>query len=76
MKKQVIQSTCDSCHKEAITDINPKRKDKGLKDEDFVLPDGWAHVRGDTNTTTIFALDLCDECFAPIRDLAGKSGKK
>jgi hypothetical protein len=74
-KKQVIESTCDSCGKTATTDINPKRKDKGLKEEDFLLPGDWAHIRIDTNTTTLFAHDLCPECLGPVKAAIGKFGK-
>jgi hypothetical protein len=69
VKKQVILSVCDNCHKEATTDMAPKRAEKGLKNEDFLLPDGWAHMRIDTNEKTLYGVDLCDECVKPVTDL-------
>lgn len=69
-KKQVIESTCDSCGTTEITDIEPKRREL-----DFTLPTGWAHVRVDTNTTTLFAHDLCPECLKPVKASIGKFTK-
>ena len=74
-KKQVIESTCDSCGTKEVTDLNPKRTDKGHREMDFVLPDGWGHVRIDTNTTTLFQHDLCADCLKPVKASIGKFGK-
>ena len=74
-KKQVIQSTCDSCGKTENTEMDSKRADKGIRTEDFLLPEGWAHLRIDTNRTTIYQMDLCADCMKPVKETIGKYTK-
>lgn len=74
-KKQVIESTCDNCGTVAVTDLSPKRAEKGLKTEDYLLPEGWAHLRIDTNLKTLYGVDLCNVCIKPVTDLMGQKVK-
>jgi hypothetical protein len=70
-KKKVLISTCDSCGFEEVTNIPDK-----TKRAEFVLPNGWVHVRVDDRHKSILASDLCPKCAVPIRDIAGRSNNR
>jgi hypothetical protein len=67
-KKQVVTSTCDRCGFEADTEYKPKQSNW----DRFVLPDGWLHVEGNTNKTTVFEMDLCSVCKKAVLAAAGR----
>lgn len=70
MKKQVLESTCDTCGKVVVNDFKP------IKDRaEYDLPEKWIHLRADTRTKTIMARDLCDECAKPILGLIKDNNK-
>lgn len=68
--KEVLFSTCDRCYAEAQTDIekSPAREPK------FMLPEGWLHVSGNTRKTTIFEMDLCEDCKQFVIAAVGRAG--
>jgi hypothetical protein len=66
-KQQVVESTCDRCHKETTNPLSPNNR----RGEDFEVPDGWIHVSANSKTKTIFEMDLCDECKGTVLDAAG-----
>jgi hypothetical protein len=63
-KKSVLESTCDQCGKQEIMDL-PVKDPRA----EFVLPNGWVHVRGDDKHKSLFALDFCTDCAKVIRNL-------
>lgn len=65
--KEVLFSTCDRCYKEVETDL-----EKPAKRAEFVLPVGWLHVAANTRQTTVFEMDLCEECKQIVIDAAGR----
>jgi len=71
-RKEVLFSTCDRCFKEVETDMEPLVAAR--RDEKFILPDGWIHVSGNTRKTTIFEMDLCDDCKGIVIAAAGRAG--
>jgi hypothetical protein len=69
MKQEVIVSTCDRCHREERMPLN--KTGKATSDQ-WVLPEHWMHVQGNTSTTLVFALDLCGDCSPEVMAAAGK----
>lgn len=69
-KKEVLFSTCDRCGIETQTDMDkkPGRPDK------FALPPTWLHVEANTRSSTVFEIDLCEECKQPVIEAAGRAG--
>lgn len=65
-KRQVILSTCDSCHKEEMSPL-----DKKSRRDELDLPKGWLHVEGSTATSTVFEMDLCADCKKSVLEAAG-----
>lgn len=66
---EVVVSTCDRCTTEVTTPLKRKYK----KHPELVLPQGWLHVAGNTATTLVFEMDLCDECKKIVMEVAGKA---
>lgn len=67
-QKEVVFTTCDRCFKEEQMDLEkPQRADK------FLLPAGWLHISGNTRQTTVFEMDLCDECKQIVIEAAGRA---
>lgn len=64
-KMQVLESTCDRCTKEQRVPYPDKTRAA------VVLPPGWLHVSGDTQKSTVFSLDLCEECKLAVLAAAG-----
>jgi hypothetical protein len=72
-RKQVVLSTCDRCGTEVHNDLH--RKPYSRKEE-LILPDGWLHVAGNTSTTVVFEMDLCDICKITVLEAAGHAPRK
>jgi hypothetical protein len=68
--KQVVSSECDRCHTEVTEDLSASAK-RNRPSDPFVLPKGWLHVSGNTSTTTVFELDLCQDCKVDVLKAAG-----
>ena len=66
-KHQVVESVCDRCHTHEEEPLK-----SGIRNGNYVLPKGWLHVEGNTNTTTVFAIDLCSECKLTVLEAAGQ----
>lgn len=66
--QEILLSTCDRCTTEVRTPLDRKRKKTEL-----VLPTGWLHVSGNTSTSLVFAMDLCEECKQIVLEMAGKA---
>jgi hypothetical protein len=67
MRQQVVVSECDRCH---TTHTEPLSR--GVRSGNYVLPKGWLHVQGDTNSHTVFEVDLCEVCKLTVMEAAGK----
>ena len=65
-RRQVVHSTCDRCHKEVTTPFTPNRRG-----DEFEVPDGWIHISANGRTTTLFEMDLCDDCKGIVIEAAG-----
>ena len=65
-KKQVVHSECDRCHKEDTSDLKT-----GIKNGRYILPSGWLHVEGNTDSRTVFEVDLCGDCKGDVLKAAG-----
>lgn len=48
----------------------------GVKRGEYQLPDEWLNVSGNTNTVTLFDLDLCPTCKGVVLDAAGQGKSK
>jgi hypothetical protein len=70
--RQVVSSECDRCHTEVVEDMDKSLK-RSRPSDPYVLPKGWLHVTGNTSTTTVFELDLCDVCKVTVMEAAGKA---
>ncbi len=70
-KRQVVESTCDRCHKETTYPLTPNTK----RGEEFEVPEGWIHVAANTKTKMIFEMDLCEDCKGTVIDAAGAARK-
>jgi hypothetical protein len=70
-KQQIVQSECDRCHKE---DKSPLKS--GIKNGRYVLPKGWLHVEGFTDSRSVFEVDLCPDCKGDVLSAAGKAESK
>jgi len=70
--KQVVSSECDRCHVEVVEDLDSRTKRQRPSDP-FTLPKGWLHVSGNTSVTTVFELDLCQDCKLTVLEAAGKA---
>jgi hypothetical protein len=68
--KQVVSSECDRCHTEVTEDLSVSGK-RNRPSDPFALPKGWLHVSGNTQTTTVFELDLCEVCKVDVLKAAG-----
>lgn len=68
--KQVVSSECDRCHTEIVEDLDTLHK-RNRPSDPFVLPKGWLHVEGNTATSTIFEMDLCEVCKVAVLEAAG-----
>lgn len=66
-KIQVVESVCDRCHTHEEEPLKT-----GIKNGRYVLPKGWLHVSGNTNTATVFEIDLCTECKLTVLEAAGQ----
>lgn len=71
-KRQVVVSTCDRCGREETTDFN---KAPVSRAEEFLLPEHWLHVAGNTRKTTVFSMDLCGECKMTVLEAAGAADR-
>jgi hypothetical protein len=69
--KEVLFSTCDRCFKEAQTDIPQGPR----KDTETLLPDNWIHISGRSKRTSVFEMDLCDDCKGIVIAAAGRGDK-
>ena len=67
--RHMLQSTCDSCHAQAEM---PFEKQPRNRRDLFLLPDGWIHIQGNSRTTLVFEMDLCDRCAKTVREMAGR----
>lgn len=67
--KEVVFTTCDKCFKEAQQDV-----EKPTRQEKYILPPGWLHITGNTRTTTVFEMDLCEDCKQYVIEAAGRAG--
>ena len=67
MRQQVVDSECDSCHREERQSLAT-----GMSRGKYVLPKGWMHVAGFTSGHTVFELDLCTECKQAVMESVGK----
>lgn len=65
-RQQVVYSECDRCH---VSEEAPLSA--GIKNGKYVLPKGWLHVEGVTNTATVFEVDMCTECKGTVMEAAG-----
>lgn len=65
-RQQIVHSECDRCHTTVDSPLS-----SGIRGGKYVLPKGWLHVEGNTNTTTVFEVDLCDECKLTVMESAG-----
>ena len=66
--KEVVFTTCDKCYKEVQNDMEkPTRVDK------YLLPVGWLHISGNTRQTTVFEMDLCEDCKQSVFEAAGRA---
>lgn len=69
-KQKVLLSTCDRCGTEVMAPLH----NRGLSRKNpYVLPSGWLHVSGNTENTTVFALDLCGDCKVVVMEAAGRA---
>lgn len=68
-KREVVITTCDRCGKEEQSDP-PKPGTKGHLDE-FFLPEGWLHIRGNDRRKLLFEMQLCPGCTEPVLAAAG-----
>ena len=68
--KQVVSSECDRCHVEVTEDLSGMNK-RNRPSDPFILPKGWLHVAGNTATTLVFEMDLCQDCKVPVLQAAG-----
>ena len=66
-RHQVVQSECDSCHT-----VEQSPLSSGIRNGKYILPKGWMHVEGNTNTNTVFEVDLCVDCKQTVMEAAGK----
>jgi hypothetical protein len=66
-KQSVVESTCDRCHTSVEEPLT-----SGIKHGKYILPKGWLHVQGDTNSHTVFEVDLCEVCKLTVMEAAGK----
>jgi hypothetical protein len=67
-KQKVLISSCDRCSHEERTPL----KDRGLgRRNTYVLPSGWIHIEANTETATLFELDLCKDCKRIVLEAAG-----
>ena len=71
-RQKVILSTCDRCTTE--THIPFVKKHHTRRDE-LDLPEGWLHVSGNTATSTVFEMDLCDICKLTVLEAAGHASR-
>jgi hypothetical protein len=72
--QHVVLSVCDRCTTEVTT---PFSKKKFARKDVLELPDGWLHVAGNTATSLVFAIDLCDICKVSVLEAAGAArGRK
>ena len=69
--REVLFSMCDRCFKEVETDVEMEKK-KSARQEKFLLPHGWLHISGNTRQTTVFEMDLCEDCKVFVIDAAGR----
>lgn len=67
MRQQVVDSECDSCHRTEQHPLDPRAK-RGR----YVLPKGWMHVEGFTDSHSVFEVDLCTECKRTVMESVGK----
>lgn len=67
--QEILLSTCDRCTAEVQSPLDRKSKKKGT----LLLPSGWLHVSGNTATSLVFELDLCEECKQIVMEVAGKA---
>jgi hypothetical protein len=65
-KREVVESTCDRCHKEEVTPLTPTTR-RG----EYQVPDGWIHVAANSKSSTLFEMDLCDDCKQNVLAAAG-----
>lgn len=66
--QEILLSTCDRCTTEVRTPLNRKSK----RTAEFILPPGWLHISGNTSSTLIFEMDLCEDCKQIVINIAGK----
>ena len=67
-KQKVLLSTCDRCSHEERTPLH----EKGLgRRNTYVLPSGWIHIEANSESATLFELDLCKECKRIVLEAAG-----
>jgi len=69
-RRQVVHSTCDRCHKEVTTPFVQNRRG-----EEFEVPDGWIHIAANGKSTTLFEMDLCDDCKGIVIEAAGMADR-
>jgi hypothetical protein len=71
--QSVVLSTCDRCGTEVHSPLHKKH----IRRHELVLPDGWLHVAGNTATSLVFEIDLCDICKVTVLEAAGHAqGRK
>ena len=66
-KRQVVESTCDRCHKEVTVPLTPTTR----RGDEFQIPEGWIHVAANSKSSTLFEMDLCDDCKQNVLAAAG-----
>lgn len=66
-KQTVVVSSCDRCHKE-VTMALSKVSQRG---HDYDLPDKWLHVSGNTKSSLVFEMHLCEDCKQIVLEAAG-----
>lgn len=67
--QEILLSICDRCTAEVQSPLDRKSKKRG----ELLLPPGWLHVSGNTATTLVFEMDLCEECKQIVVEVAGKA---
>jgi hypothetical protein len=68
--QEILLSTCDRCTTEVRS---PLERTRGRRKTELVIPKGWLHVSGNTATSLVFEMDLCEECKNIVMEIAGKA---
>lgn len=70
MKKQVMHYDCDNC--------GDSSQEEDVVPHDGInrLPEEWAHIKGRSNSSDLFDLDLCTKCVEVMRKALLRRQKK